>query len=164
MIIDKFQSSDREEIINLLKTIPNLTNITDIEEKTVDQDCTHIHIAKDDNGKIIGGAVWMKPTEGDEAELMCIVTEQGNFCNTLLNPTGSFSTYYKLIVACIEDALAQGMTKGVFTIRNKTLIGTLKKTFNIKPIVRGVNLGEGDNEWEVHVDLEDALTQVKGVI
>ena len=103
-----------------------------------------------------GAAVWIEPPgASDEAYLGPVLTLDGP-------PSRPF---YGLVLACADDALALGFKRAYFTIKDSSLLRLLQRTFRIDPVATGWEpLSGAPSEWEVHVDLPDAIQQLRQVI
>jgi len=108
-------------------------------------------------GVVDGVALWMEPPPGlDEAYLGPVVA------------TGVIShgeRFYELVLACATDALDRGYERGYFTIKDRALWRTLTIMFRIEPVPTGWETeGVQPREWEVHVELPDAIEQLRHIL
>ena len=78
---------------------------------------------------------------------------------------GPGRVFYELALACANDAIARGYDRGYFTIKDHGLLRLLQRTFRIDPVAVGWEPeGGSPSEWEVHVDLRDAVEQLRSLI
>jgi hypothetical protein len=119
-------------------------------------DASGCHVVVAGEPLVTGVAVWLDPPPGgDEACLGPVMVSEGR-------PSLSF---YQLVLACTEEARAAGYARGAFTIKDRGMLRLLRLTFRIDPVPTGWEPEGGSaREWEVHVDLQDAVEQLRGVI
>ena len=109
----------------------------------------HAHVAQG-FATITGLAIWHEPESG---------APNGLFIS--LRSGGTPADMYALVEACVEDAIARGHTQATFTIYRRALLQQLQRDFTISAIVTGRRQRRGAVEWDVTVDLADALDQLQ---
>jgi hypothetical protein len=107
------------------------------------------------DGPAQGLAVFSVPDAGDTARLGLVFTPPGV----------PWSRFYRLVRACVDEALARGFRKGRFEVRDAALLARLQATFTIDPQPFGRDPLTGEPvTWSVEVDLADALAQLGAVV
>lgn len=119
-----------------------------IDSRGVDDSGMHLHVAKKD-GAVVGVGVLLADSQS-EAYLAFIGTK-----------VRDWPLMFQLAAACCQDAIDQGHIRGYFVIKSATLLERVKAEFDIKVEVRGRHPGNQEAaEWEIHVDLADAMVQL----
>lgn len=122
------------------------------DARAIDQATHRVHVAA--SGAEEGVAIWMEPGPGGDPYL-----------GSVKAPAGDRKLFYQLVRACAQDALDQGYRRAFFTVRDHRLISRIQRDFDVDPVAIGWDADSGDPvEWEVHVDLDDALGQLRRVI
>ena len=124
------------------------------DSRPLDAAGTHVHLSGEQ--AVDGLALWLEPPVGvDEAYLGPVIAPG----------IGPSRRFYELVFACANDALAHGYERGYFTIKNRGLLHLLERTFRIDPVAVGWEPNTGAaQQWEVHVDLTDAVEQLRNVL
>lgn len=136
MTVRPYEPRDRDLALALLK-----------DPRAVDSPGHRIVVAEGTEGL----ALWLKPDAGEEGELASVLT-----------PTGDRRLFYELAAAACRDAIDHGLTRGSFTIHDEQLLHRLQRDFRIDPTPSGWEPNtEHAVQWDVHVDLRDALQQLK---
>jgi hypothetical protein len=123
--------------------------------RAIDAPRNHVFLSGGDTPD--GVALWAEPPErsAEPPHLGAVVT----------NAAGTNARFYDLVLACARDALDRGYERGSFTIKNRGLLRVLQATFRIEPVAVGWEAeGRMPAEWEVRVDLRDAVDQLDDVI
>lgn len=139
MAIRPYEEHDRKKALEFLK-----------DSRAIDQAHHRIHV--DDAG---GLALWMTPGAGEEAYLGPVLTTHGDR-----------RLFYRLIAATAQAALDEGFKRAYFTISDPRLLRQLQRDFDIDPQPSGWEPNTNFQvpvQWDVHVDLADALRQLKRV-
>jgi len=119
------------------------------DARPLDAPESHVHVADD------GIALWLDPPVGGDEP----------YLGPVLCPAGPGRRFYELVLACAKDALQRGYRRGYFKIKDPALLRVLQATFRIEPVAAGWLPESGrPAEWDVHVDLVDAIEQLRGVI
>jgi hypothetical protein len=115
------------------------------------------------DGPAAGLAVFSVPDAGDPSSGSGLGTPTLGLVYT--PPGAPWSRFYRLVSACVDEALARGFRKGSFQIRDAVLLARLQATFTIdaQPFGRDPLTGEAVS-WGVEVDLVDALAQLGRVL
>lgn len=115
---------------------------------------THVYLSGE--GAVDGLALWLEPPASvDEAYLGPVIAPG----------SGPSRQFYELVFACANDALAHGYERGYFTIKDRGLLRLLERTFRIDPVAVGWDPEGGTaREWEVHVEVRDAIEQLRNVV
>ncbi len=115
----------------------------------------HAHLSGGE-GAVDGVALWLEPPPGSEEAYLGPVVAPGIRLGL---------RYYELVLACANDALDRGYRRGYFTIKGRGALRDLTDAFRVEPVATGWET-EGDRarEWEVHVDLPDAIEQLRNII
>jgi hypothetical protein len=133
---------DRERALDLLG-----------DARTLDSPSSRIHVLEDE-GVVSGAAVVSLPDVGDEAQLGAIALET----------PGDLNAVYRLAAACARDALAAGFRRGTFILLDHRLLDLLRRDFTIDARPSGWDpVTARPLQWEVTVDLDDALAQLARV-
>lgn len=120
--------------------------------RDVDQASHRIHVAADGAGQ--GVALWVEPGPGGEPLL-----------GTVKAAPQDRTLFYQLIEACARDALDRGYERASFVVRDARLLSRIRRDFDVAPQAIGWHPDSGEPvEWEVLVELEDALAQLRRVI
>lgn len=136
-----YEERDRDDVLAVLG-----------DARAIDSPCNRLFVAS--HSPSAGVAVWVKPDAGEEGYLGAVET-----------PAGGWKLFYQLVAAACEDAIAQGFRRGYFTVLDDKLLRRLERTFDIHPEACGWEPNTGRPvQWEVHVDLTDALRQLQAVI
>ena len=124
------------------------------DARPLDAPRSHAHLAG--AGAVDSLALWLEPPAGvAEAYLGPVITPA----------PPKAGAFYELVLACANDASERGYERGYFTIKDAGLLRLLKRTFRIDPVATGWEPeGGSPSEWEVHVDLRDAVAQLHSVI
>lgn len=141
--VSRFDENDRADVLALLGG----------DERTLDSPNHRVHVAKD-GGQVIGAVLWLRPDAIGETMLGAVTLSPGS--------EGNRPLFYKLIAACIQDAVDEGFQKGYATIRDAGMVALLDRDFDItvtesawEPNTRTAV------QWEIHVDLADVLAQLQ---
>ncbi len=122
--------------------------------RAIDQPSHRVQVL--DNAQA-GAAVWIAPSVGNTALLGLV---------KLSAPAGGTRIdrrFYQLIDACAKQALAEGFTHATFTITDPRLLAQLERDFTIEPVPLGTIDGQ-PLEWEITVELVDAIAQLAAVL
>ncbi len=123
------------------------------DERPLDAPDTHVLVAA--TGPDDGIAVWREPAPGEEPELGPVVVPAAAGRQQL----------YQLALACAEEARSRGYARAHFRVLDERLLAQLKRDFKIDPQPRGWEPNTGRAvEWEIEVDLEDAIRQLGQVV
>lgn len=138
--IRPYKPADRAKALEFLK-----------DERAIDS--PNHRIVMDDAGR--GLALWVKPDAGEEAYLGPV----------LVAPTVTDRTlFYRLVAATAQAALDEGFKRAYFTIHDSRLLKRLQRDFDVDPEPAGWEPNTGKVvQWDIHVDLADALRQLKAV-
>jgi hypothetical protein len=137
-----YRASDRERALELLG-----------DTRALDSPSSRVHVLEDE-GVVSGAAVLVLPDAGDEAYLGTI---------SLASP-GDLSATYALAAACALEALDAGFRRGRFTLLDHRLLDLLRRDFTIDARPSGWDpVTAATHQWDVTVDLEDALAQLERV-
>ena len=106
--------------------------------------------------------MWRLPDVGDEAFLGGVVVSRPD----------RWDLFYGLVAAAARDALARGIRKASFTVSDRALLERLRRDFVIDPkppAWEPLPAGQAGKtgrplQWDIHVDLVDALQQLERVI
>ncbi len=142
MTVRTYEEGDRTELIALVG-----------DARAIDSPTHRLRVAEED-GKVVGFALWHQPDAGGTAVLGSVIVPQ----------SGRWGLVYALVAATARDALARGFVQAQFTINSHTLLNRLQRTFTIdaRPSAWKPNTDQ-PVEWEVTVNLVDALEQLEGV-
>ena len=142
MTVRRYQPADRSRALDRLG-----------DGRVIDSPSNRLHVAEE-GSELVGLSVWLRPDAGGEGELGALI---------LSDPT-RLRLMYQIAAAACQDAIDQGMTTGRFTIKDRLLLDRLQRDFTIDPQPSGRDPGTGRTvEWEVRVDLRDALQQLARV-
>ncbi|MEX0785928.1 MAG: hypothetical protein WD939_04770 [Dehalococcoidia bacterium] len=120
--------------------------------RAVDQASHRAHVSEE--GAEQGVALWIEPGPGGEPYLGTVKAAPENR-----------KLFYQLIEACARDAFERGYARASFTVRDHRLLSRIQRDFQVEPQAIGWDAGSGEPvEWDVLVDLEDALGQLRRVI
>lgn len=123
------------------------------DARAVDAPDTHVHVS--DAGPEDGIAVWREPAAGEEAGLGAVIVPAGT----------ARQQFYRLVLACAEDALARGFPRGRFRVQDGRLLMLIQRDFAVEAPACGWEPNTGRPlEWEISVDLQDALAQLRKVL
>ncbi len=113
---------------------------------------SHAHLSGEP--AVDGLALWLEPPTGaGEAYLGPVIAPDIGL------------RFYELVLACANDAIARGYLHGYFTVKDPRLEKLLRLTFRINPIASGWQPLTGTaTQWEVHVELPDAIEQLRDVL
>ena len=137
MNVRPYEATDREEARALVGGV-----------RSVDDPHNHVHVAEGEQGRLAGAAVWHEPAAGAPGGLA-----------VMLAGGSSYDTTYRLVLACVEDAIARGHRAGTFCLQDPGLLRRLERDFTISPQPSGWRRGR-PVEWSVTVDLVDARAQL----
>jgi hypothetical protein len=113
----------------------------------------HLHVAE--GGGIVGVSLWKELGRSRDGHLVMVSVRAGV----------ERATYWRLARACCADALAHGMERGFFIMRNGGLVALIERTYRVTVEEWGWEPGGGAAvEWRIMVDLEDALAQLDKVL
>ncbi len=136
-----YEPSDRADAIAQLGDV-----------RAIDQASHHVHTAE--GGPAAGVAVWVEPGPGGEPYL-------GN----VKLPGDNRQLFYRLIEACARDAIQRGYGHASFTVRDDQLLSLIQRDFTVEAEPSAWDADTGDPvQWELHVELEDALQQLRSVL
>ncbi len=111
-------------------------------------------------GLLAGFVFWTRPDAGDEAYLgaVNVAMVQGSFAQRR-------RAFYELIRAAVQDIIADGFTRGFFSLFDERLLAQVDRDFNINslPSARHPTTGQ-PVQWDIHVNLADALDQLNTII
>jgi hypothetical protein len=108
------------------------------------------------DGVLDGVALWFEPPAGSEEAYLGPVIAPG------VSPGLRF---YEMVLMCARDAAGLGYLQGFFTVKDRGLLRMLTQAFRISPVATGWETEGGmPREWEVHVDLTDAIEQLREMI
>ncbi len=139
MPVRPLTNKDRAQVLTLLG-----------DPRTIDSPSNHLHVAEE-NGVVVGAVVWVQPSAGEEALLGAVAA-----------PAGRRDLFYELVKATAEDAVSRGFSKAIFTIRRPALLQRIERDFTITAEASGWNpTTHQPVQWDVHVDLKDALQQLQ---
>jgi len=120
--------------------------------RSVDQATHHIHVG--DAGPDAGIALWVEPGPGGEPYLGAITL-----------PSPDRALFYELARASAQDALDRGYTHASFTLQDAALLALIERDFDVEAEPSAWDGGTGEAvQWEVRVDLRDALNQLGSVL
>lgn len=123
------------------------------DERALDAPDTHVFVAA--TGADDGIAVWRESAPGEEPELGSVIVP----------PAAGREQLYQLALACAMDARSQGYTRAHFRVLDGRLLAQLRRDFNIDSRARGWEPNTGRPvEWEIEVELEDAIRQLGRVV
>lgn len=132
---------------------PALLAKLDSDPRIIDSPSQRIHVAEE-NGNVVGLSIWLQPDAGEEALL-------GN----VIAPPDRWDIFYRLIKAAIEDALAQGFTRGRSTIYDKRVLEKLQRDFDIEVQPSGwVPNTRVPTQWDMVVDLAGTIEKLDRVL
>jgi len=124
------------------------------DRRAVDQAAHRLHVAE--GGPAAGVALWVEPLPGRDSEALL---------GTVKVAVEDRRLFYQLVAACAQDALDRGFERARFTVRDRRLLLRIQRDFIIEPQAIGRDPETGEAvEWEVSVDLQDALEQLEGAI
>jgi len=99
-----------------------------------------------------GLAVWVEPA-GEEGLLALAATDA-----RFVSPGNGRRLLYELASACAREALARGVRRGRFVLRDARLRDAIERDFAVEAEARAVDPQSGEAvEWEVRVDVADAV-------
>ena len=137
-----YRESDRERAAILLD-----------DGRALDVPGRHAHVS--DGGPDDGIAVRYEPAAEEEPYLGAVIVPPG----------APRQRFYRLVLACAEDALARGFARGRFHVQDGRLLVRLRRDFTVDARACGWEANTGRPvEWEVVVELEDALRQLGLVV
>lgn len=137
MNVRPYDATDREEARVLLGDV-----------RAVDDPRNRVHVAEGERGRLAGVAVWHEPDAGEPDGLAVVLTGGS-----------SQDTLYRLVLACVEDAMTRGHRAASFSLQDPGLLRRLERDFTISPLASGWRRGI-PVEWTVRVDLVDARAQL----
>ena len=127
-----------------------ITQLGDV--RAIDQASHHVHTAA--GGPAEGLAIWTEPGPGGEPHL-----------GDVYLPSDDRQLFYQLIKACARDALTRGYEHASFTVRDTRLLSLIQRDFTVEAKPSAWDAGTGaPARWEIRVELEDALQQLRGVL
>lgn len=136
-----YQTLDRAEAIAQLG-----------DTRAIDQAAHHVHTAE--GGPADGVAIWIEPGPGSEPYL-------GN----VKLPGDNRQLFYQLIKACAQDARKRGYAHASFTVRDARLLSLIQRNFTVEAKPSAWDADTSDPvQWEIRVELEDALQQLRSVL
>ena len=114
---------------------------------------SHAHVSE--SGADDGIAVWREPAGAEEPYLGAVIVPAG----------APRQRFYRLVLACAEDAQGRGFTRARFRLKDARLLARLRRDFTVdpRPCGREPNTGR-PVEWEIVVELADALRQLARVL
>ena len=120
--------------------------------RAVDQTSHRIVTAK--AGAAAGIAPWFERGPGREPSLGWVKL-----------PGDDRRLFYQLIEACAQDALDRSYQHASFTVHDARLLSLIQHTFTVEPqpAAWGPDSGQATS-WEIRVDLQDALAQLRRVL
>lgn len=137
-----YRESDRERAVALLG-----------DARSLQAPGGHAHVS--DGGVDDGIVVWYEPAANEEPYLGAVIL-----------PAGALrQRFYRLVLACAEDALARGFARGRFHVRDERLLTRIQRDFTVDARPSGWEANTGRAvEWEIVVELEDAVRQLRRVV
>ncbi len=122
------------------------------DARAVDQVSHRIHTAT--GGPAAGVAVWVEPGPGGEPYL-----------GEVKLPNDDRHLFFQLIEACARDAIERGYQHATFTVHDARLLSLIQRTFTVEAIPAGWDPESGQPvQWDIRVDLQDALEQLQRVL
>jgi hypothetical protein len=113
------------------------------------------HVIVGPGGADDGIAVWREPAPGEEPELGPVIVPAAAGPRRL----------YELALACAQDARARGYRRAHVRVLDERLLAQLERDFTIDARPRGWEPNTGRAvEWEIEVDLDDAVGQLERVL
>jgi hypothetical protein len=80
-------------------------------------------------------------------------------------PSDNRRLFYQLVNACARDAIARGYKHASFTVRDARLLSLIQRDFTVQAEPSAWDAGSGEPvQWEIRVELEDALQQLGSVL
>lgn len=141
MTVRPFRDEDRRQVLALLG-----------DARAIDSASSRLHVALE--GGVEGVSLWIRPAAGDTPLLGAV---------TLKDPD-RFDLLYQLAAAACQDAIASGFTRGHFEVQQPALLRRLRRDFTIDPQPSGWHPVTGQPvQWDVEVDLQDALQQLQSL-
>lgn len=123
------------------------------DERALDAPDTHVLVAA--TGADDGIAVWREPAPGEEPELGSV----------MVPAAAGREQLYQLALACAMDARSRGYARAHFRVLDERLLAQLERDFKIDPQPCGWEPNTGRAvEWEIEVELEDAIGQLGQVV
>lgn len=118
-------------------------------------DAGDTHVIVGPGGADDGVAVWREAAPGEEPELGSVVVPA----------TAGRRRLYELALACATDARTRGYRRAHFRVLDGRLLAQLQRDFAIEARPRGWEPNTGRPvEWEIEVDLDDAIGQLGRVL
>ena len=120
--------------------------------RAVDQTSHRIVTAK--AGAAAGIALWIEPGPGGEPYL-----------GEVKLPGDDRRLFYQLIEACAQDALDRSYQHASFTVHDARLLSLIQRDFSVEALPAAWDPDSGQaTSWEIRVDLQDALAQLRRVL
>lgn len=148
MTIRPFREKDRERVLAMLG-----------ERRAIDSPSHRVQVLEEE-GAVDGVALWVAPDAGDEGYLGPVALEAGAGPGV----TGDWRPFYRLVAACAREAGDAGLKRGRFTVRDRALLRRIQRDFDVQPEASGWDPATREPvQWDVHVDIPDALRQLERV-
>ncbi len=152
MTIRPFREEDRDRVLALLG-----------ERWAIDSPSHHLQVLEASTGStgleagVAGVALWVEPDAGEEAYLGLVAVTAGP-------APGDWRPFYRLVAGCAREAVDRGFGRGYFSVHDRGLLGRIQRDFDVRPEPSGWDPATREPvQWEVHVDLQDALRQLERV-
>ena len=149
VMIRPYRSEDRARVRELLGVDPVVEAAGGLR----------VQVAEEVGTGVLGAVVYRLPEGGGDAQLGAVVSALPE----------RWDVFYGLVRATAVDALSAGHKTAVFTVRDRRLLDKIAGDFRVAPEPCGWEPSTTDErgapvEWQVEVDLVDALAQLDAVL